>query len=89
MYGKVIEAKTIYAGRPRADDSYTKAEAMELLPVVGDVLTRTPNLGDRIQSPDPVEGKVIHVNREHLWYMIQFESGFRQCFKVPEPEYLQ
>lgn len=63
----------------------TKDEARAMLPQVGDTLIRRPSWSNHLGmcgSP-PKRCVVIHVNEEHLWYMVQFEAGYRQCYKVP------
>lgn len=56
-----------------------------MLPKVGDKLIRRMSVGnsgvglDKIR-PDKVT--VTFVNREHLWYEVQFSCGVRQAFKI-------
>lgn len=62
-------------------------EARRLLPKVGDhrlevpTSFATPGKTEELRAPQHC--RVIEVNREHLWYMVQFENGFRECYKVP------
>lgn len=63
----------------------TKEEAQALLPEVGDMLmeimtvAKVPGMDMPHAQPCVVE----YVHREHLWYMVRFESGIRQCYTVP------
>ena len=62
--------------------------ARSLLPKVGDIRTElptmfaTPGKTDDLRKPLPC--KVVLVNTAHLWYMVEFENGFRECYKVPK-----
>lgn len=62
----------------------TVNDARSLLPEVGDVRWEIPTVrADKDPLPHPQRCAVVEVNREHLWYMVQFENGFRECYKVP------
>lgn len=65
---------------------YSKEFLMAHLPRVGDELFKVPVIGKSlgICSGKMRRCKVIFVNREHLWYMVQFASGYREIFRVPE-----
>ena len=56
------------------------------LPNVGDILVKTPVSGKYlgICSGKPQKGTVVYVNREHLWYLVQFASGYREVFYIPD-----
>ena len=57
------------------------------LPNVGDLLIKAPVTGKLLgicSSREPRRCKVTYVNREHLWYQVQFESGYREVYKLPE-----
>lgn len=85
-YTKVIEAKSPSGGKPWVDNSYTQRAAQKLLPKVGETLIRTPNVSDKVKTANPTKCKVVYINTAHLWYMVVFENGFRECFKVPEED---
>ena len=66
----------------------TVETARDLLPEAGQWLMRTPTLHKSLGMTDaePQPCVVVQVNREHLWYMVQFErGGYTECIKVPEP----
>lgn len=58
------------------------------LPKVGDRLMLPPTLhkglGNTQARPRPCV--VEYVNEEKLWYIVRFDMGFRECFRVPEIE---
>lgn len=57
------------------------------LPNVGDLLIKAPVTGKLLgicATREPRRCKVTYVNREHLWYQVQFESGYREVYKLPE-----
>lgn len=56
------------------------------LPQVGDRLVEKPNLGKSLGCCDvsPRPCVVTYVNPEHLWYMVEFENGLRDCYKLPK-----
>ncbi len=61
----------------------------EQLPRVGDVLRRVPSylIRENQQRPEPRRCRVIEVNREHLWYLVQYDQdGLFECFYVEEGE---
>ena len=62
--------------------------ARKMLPKVGDKMARVPTL---YKSPGMTDLPLLpcvvdYVNVEHLWYRVRFESGLRECYKVPELE---
>lgn len=66
----------------------TVKKAQELLPEVGDELMRVPTFGMTLgEGPNarvaPRHCVVTLVNREHLWYQVQFDNGIKECYKVP------
>lgn len=67
---------------------YSLGELMAALPKVGDVRTETPTvyatagLGMALRQPQPC--RVVLVNREHLWYTVEFEHGYRETYKLPK-----
>lgn len=64
----------------------TKDEVRAMLPQVGDELIRRPSWSKHLGlcgSP-PKPCTVVYVNTERMWFMVQFEAGYRQCYKVPE-----
>lgn len=56
------------------------------LPQVGDLLVKSAVTGKQLSicTSKPRRCKVIYVNAEHLWYMVQFETGYREMYKLPE-----
>ena len=67
--------------------AYSVEALMRQMPKVGDRLERKPlqMRGDGKFAPSsPRPCTVVYVNVPHLWYMVQFESGRRECYKVPE-----
>ena len=56
------------------------------LPQVGEVLIKVSVTGKQLSicSGKPRKCRVIFVNSEHLWYMVEFETGYREVYKVPE-----
>ena len=67
--------------------AYTKEQVRAMLPQVGDKLIRRPVWSKHLgmsSLPPPLHCVVVYVNTEHMWYMVQFEAGYRQCYKVPE-----
>lgn len=83
MITSIIEARLCNPGKPMEAKSYTRASAKKLLPKVGDRLIHTATVGDKILAPAPEECNVIFVHTAHLWYMVEYKNGFRECFKVP------
>lgn len=65
----------------------TVEDARGLLPKVGDVRWEIPT----IDGSNEVHTKhreaqrciVVMVNRDHLWYTVEFENGIRECYKGP------
>lgn len=62
---------------------YTKEEAQAMLPKVGEWRWEIPSVKVEIGAPVPQRCRVVYVNLAHLWYMVQFEDGFRESYKVP------
>lgn len=67
---------------------YTKEQAQELLPKVGDQRWEIPTvlMDGQGNNPKPQRCIVTDVRPEHLWYTVQFENGFRESYKVPSPK---
>jgi hypothetical protein len=67
--------------KPQPLNSY---DVRSLLPEVGDERMEIPTvMADN--GPNPaLPCKVVYVNRAHLWYMVEFENGFRESYKVPK-----
>jgi len=62
----------------------TKEEVRALLPQVGDRRVEVPTIQrDKSYSRDPRPCVVVYVNRRRLWYMVEFENGVRECYKLP------
>lgn len=63
----------------------TKDELRAQLPQVGDRRMEDPTAAeDGAKKPHPERPcRVIYVNPRHLWYMVQFANGLRECYKVP------
>ena len=68
----------------------SKEKARLLLPKVGDkrmerpTISETTNTIGSIQQNDPQPCVVVLVHPGHLWYMVQFENGIRESYKVPK-----
>lgn len=63
----------------------SKEEAVALLPNVGDQRWEVPTITEgNSYNHKPHRCIVVEVNREHLWYTVQFESGLRESYKVPK-----
>lgn len=67
----------------------TVNDARSLLPKVGDVRHEVPAEGKTGTTPGLTKGEpqkctVVEVNPDRLWYRVQFESGFFECYKVPK-----
>lgn len=66
---------------------YSFGELRAMLPKVGDHRTETPTvystagMTEALRQPQPCQ--VVLVNREHLWYTVEFENGFRETYKLP------
>lgn len=60
-------------------------EAKALLPKVGDVRMEvmTCKTGSVAQDMDRKKCTVVAVHPAHLWYLVQFENGAREFYKVP------
>lgn len=60
---------------------------MAMMPKVGDRRMERPVSDETTGSLMRKEKQpctVVLVHPEHLWYMVQFDNGFRECYKVPE-----
>lgn len=68
----------------------TKAQALALLPKVGDIRMERPSwyntfYGDH-EAPAE-EAVVVEVHPRQLYYRVRFTStGFHECYKVPKEE---
>ena len=64
----------------------------ERLPKIGDKLKLIPTLNNpgnyTLLNPiDPQDCTVVYVNKEHLWYEVEFDvngNKFRESYKLPE-----
>lgn len=66
-----------------------KSLLREQLPKVGDIrweIMTIDKTGDIKTAEKPQRCRVIEVNRAHLWYLVQFENGFRESYKLPRPK---
>ena len=67
---------------------FSFGELRAMLPKVGDRRVETPTVfatsGMTAELRKPQRCKVVLVNREHLWYTVEFENGFRETYKLPE-----
>lgn len=65
-------------------------QARTLLPKVGDIRMERPTEAKQSKPgciPDPPKKcTVVEVHPDRLWYRVQFESGFYECYKVPKPK---
>ena len=58
-----------------------------MMPKVGDRRMERPSSDDTTGNSmrkEPQPCTVVLVHPGHLWYMVQFDNGFRECYKVPE-----
>ena len=69
---------------PKPPPGQTKAAAAANLPKLGEVVWKKITAMKDSDFRDPMRGKVVYVNHEHLWYLVQFDCGFRECYKPPE-----
>lgn len=59
------------------------------LPRVGTTRLEVPSTVNYKEEKDvPVPCVVIHANLPHLWYMVRFDSGVRECYKVPKIKHM-
>jgi hypothetical protein len=70
---------------------YTPDEVRDMLPQIGDWMWKVPTLKrPKDEKPVPLRCRVIYVNKEHLWYTVEFPSTtgptFRESYKAPEIE---
>ena len=64
---------------------YSKKKIERMLPKVGDKLIRKPKWSrqDVIGRPAKLPCKVIYVNKDHGWYLVEYIGlGIRESFKV-------
>lgn len=65
-------------------------DARSLLPEVGDVRMERPTIDETtpsrgsVQYTTPQKCVGVEVNRDHLWYTVEFENGIRESYKVPK-----
>lgn len=66
-------------------DILSKEALQAMLPKVGDRLIRRPTMNNSLSFSvaPPLPCVVVYVNAERLWYLVQFERGYRQAYKVP------
>lgn len=62
----------------------TVNDARSLLPNVGDVRWEVPSVMKGEATQPARQCRVVEVNRDHLWYTVEFENGFRESYKVPK-----
>lgn len=67
------------------DDGMTADEVRKQLPQVGDKLYKTMETGRNfgLGAVKRSKCRVVYVNADHLWYMVEFPNGIRQGYKVP------
>lgn len=67
---------------------YSVEEVRAQLPRVGDRLIERPIKGkaNGICSSAEQPCTVVFVNTDKLWYTVQFDSGYRETFKLPKGE---
>jgi hypothetical protein len=73
--------------KERSYNPYTRGMLEQLLPSVGEHLTRPPSAlnGDLRKNLIRRRCVVVQVNREALWYRVKWlNAGYYECFKVPE-----
>ena len=64
---------------------FTKKKIERMLPKVGDKLVRKPkwSRADVVGRPAKLPCKVIYVNKEHGWYLVEYIGlGIREAFKL-------
>lgn len=66
--------------REESYNPYSLEQVLQLLPDVGDRLMRAPTEVTCSLRPCTV----IEVNPIGRWYRVRFDSGYCECFKVPE-----
>lgn len=67
----------------------TMEEVRGLLPEVGDTRWEIPTIDETSAVCQEAAKKaqrctVVAVNTAHLWYEVEFENGFRECYKLPK-----
>lgn len=60
----------------------TKNKIRGMLPKVGDIRMEVATTKDRIQRGIPRRCRVVLVHRTHMWYMVEFDDGFRECYSA-------
>lgn len=67
---------------------FTPDDVRAQLPKVGDRLIRQPmyyhGFYSRHDDVKPKPCTVVYVHREHLWYTVQYDSGIRESYKMPD-----
>lgn len=61
-----------------------RSEVLALLPIVGTERMETPAARDDKENQTPKHCVVVQVNLLHLWYMVEFLDGIRECYKAPK-----
>ena len=63
----------------------TREEVLAQMPKVGDKRMEVPTEAKGIKNTNaaPQKCTVVDVHPDHLWYTVEFESGFRESYKVP------
>ena len=62
----------------------TNCDLAEKLPDVGDVRYETMTVSDRVDVQRPEKCVVVQVNKQRMWYCVQFErTGTKECYKLP------
>ena len=64
-----------------------KTDLQSLLPNIGDILFKVPTIDVWLTTDNhaPQECTVVYVNREHLWYEVEFDAQghkFKECYSV-------
>lgn len=68
---------------------FNKKKIERMLPKVGDKLKRKPkwSRADIVGRPSKLPCKVIYVNKEHGWYLVEYIGlGIREAFKIVDTE---
>lgn len=62
-----------------------RSEVLALLPIVGTERMEIPAARDyKDENPVPKPCMVVYANIVHLWYMVEFLDGIRECYKAPK-----
>ena len=85
---KKVRRKSVISSAERALlRAYTREQAEQLLPAVGDHLMKVPSVlvpENGVNKPIPRRCVVVEVNPFGLWYRVRFAAGYHECIKVPE-----